>query len=382
MPHPTIDHLASLLTVHESPCVSLFQPTHRHGPENQQDPIRFRNLLRQMEASLGRKDARGVRDLVEKLRALSHDIDFWSHRTEGLAIFGSGERFEVFDLRRPVKELVVVADSFHVKPLIRVLQSASRYQVLCLSRHEARLYEGDQDALDRVELTNVPATITEALGDELTEPHQTVASYGIGAGKGGREMRHGHGAMRDEVDVDADRFFRVIDRGVLENHSRPTNLPLVLAALPEHQARFRRISLNPYLMDDGLLLDPDALSRDELRAQAWWIAESSHLDRLSTLVGDHRAARARHLGSDDVQEVARAATEGRVAVLLLESDREIPGRLDPAAGEVVPGDFASPDTDDVLDDIAETVLRMRGEVFVVPAARMPATTGLAATYRF
>lgn len=44
-----------LLGDHEPPCLSLYQPTHRHHPDNRQDPIRYRNLLREMEDSLGRK---------------------------------------------------------------------------------------------------------------------------------------------------------------------------------------------------------------------------------------------------------------------------------------------------------------------------------------
>jgi len=42
-----------------------------------------------------------------------------------------------------------VADSFHTKPLLRVLQSADRYQILALNRHEAKLYEGNRYFLTR-----------------------------------------------------------------------------------------------------------------------------------------------------------------------------------------------------------------------------------------
>jgi hypothetical protein len=32
--------------------VSLYQSTYRHHPDNQQDPIRFKNVLRKVESSL------------------------------------------------------------------------------------------------------------------------------------------------------------------------------------------------------------------------------------------------------------------------------------------------------------------------------------------
>ena len=83
----TTDQLTGLLADHEPPCISLYQPTHRNHPENQQDPIRYRNLLAEMENSLRQKyPTREVRTLLEKFQALARDDHFWNHRTDGLAI--------------------------------------------------------------------------------------------------------------------------------------------------------------------------------------------------------------------------------------------------------------------------------------------------------
>ena len=68
--------------------------------------------------------------------------------------------------------------------------------------------------------------------------------------------------------------------------------------------------------------------------------------------------------------------------LLIESDRQIAGRLDGATGRVEVADLSNPHVDDLLDDLGELVGRMGGRVWVIPAERMPAHTGLAATYRY
>lgn len=380
----TAEHLTTLLGAHEPPCISLYMPTHRAHPDNLQDPVRYRNLLKEMDTSLRLKyPTREVRPLLEKFQELAHDEAFWNHRTDGLAVLSSPETFQIFELRGTVQSLLVIADSFHTKPLLRTLQAADRYQVLGLNRHEAKLYEGNRDALDEVELTEaVPGTIEEALGDELTEPHLTVASYGSGAGGSGVAMHHGHGQKKDEVEIDNDRFFRAIDRAILEHHSRPSRLPLMLAALPEHHDLFHKISHNPFLMAEGIKLDPQSISTDRLRAEAWRVMEPKYLNRIATLGEQFQQAQSQQLGSADLIEVAAALVAGRVGTLLIEAGRQIPGTVDPTSGKVELSDRDHPQVDDLLDDLAELTLKMGGEVIVVPAERMPSTTGAAATFRY
>jgi hypothetical protein len=376
------DYAAGLLNSHEPPCLSLYQPTHRHHPDNAQDPIRFRNLVRSLDESLRRKlTSREVQPLLDAFMGLADDREFWNYTLDGLAVLAAADFFRVYRLQRPVVELAVVADSFHIKPLLRILQSADRYQLLGLSRQEIKLFEGNRDALDEIApVEGVPQTITDALGEELTEPHLTVASYGTGPR--GPAMRHGHGSKKDELDIDTERFFRAVDRAILEHHSRPSSLPLILAALPEHHSPFRRVSQNPFLLADGIEADPAALAIDTLRERAWRVVEPRYLARLAGLADEFGAAKFKGLGSEDPSLVAEAAVGGRVATLLIEADRHLPGRIDYASGRIEPDDLAHPEVDDVLDDLGELVLQKGGQMLVVPAERMPTQTGIAAIYRF
>jgi hypothetical protein len=339
-------------------------------------------MVKSLEESLRQKyPKREIQPLMEPFQVLADEHAFWNHTLDGLAVLGGPDMFQVYRLQRPVPELAVVADSFHIKPLIRIMQSVDRYQVLALNRREIKLFEGNRDVLDEIGLApGLPRTITEALGEELTEPHQTVASYGMGAGA--TPSRHGHGGKMDEIDRDTERFFRVIDRAILEKHSHPSGLPLMLAALTEYHTPFRKLSHNSFLMADGLETNPNALSLDELRQQAWKKVEPLYLKRLDHLVESYQTDCSRQLGSDDLTQVAQAAVAGRVATLLVEAEREVPGRINPATGQIELGDISNPDIDDILDDLAQTVMRLKGDVVVVPAEWMPSSTGVAATYRF
>jgi len=140
--------LAEMASSNGRPCLSLYQPTHRRHPDNQQDPIRFRHLVKALETSLRQQHATdAVKALVEPFEALAQDHDFWNHTLDGLAVLGAPGLFRVFLLQRPVAELAVAADSFHTKPLRQQLQSTARYQVLALSLHKVQLFEGDRKAI-------------------------------------------------------------------------------------------------------------------------------------------------------------------------------------------------------------------------------------------
>jgi len=296
------DYPAGLLEAHEPPCLSLYQPTHRHHPEKQQDPIRFRNLVKAMEESLRQKyPTREIQLLLGPFQDLADNRDFWNHTFDGLAVLGAPDMFRVYRLQRSVAELVIVADSFHTKPLMRIFQSAGRYQVLGLNRREIKLFEGNRDALDEIEpAPGVPRTILKALGEDLTEPHLTISTHG--SGPTGPAIYHGQGAKKDEVDLDTERFFRAVDRAVMEHHSRPSGLPLLLAALPEYHNLFHQVSHNPLLMTEGIDIHPDAQPIDALRDRAWRVVEPHYLARLAGLIEEFGVARSKGLGGDELAD--------------------------------------------------------------------------------
>jgi len=176
--------------------------------------------------------------------------------------------------------------------------------------------------------------------------------------------------------------------------------------LPEHHGIFRQISKNPFLVDEGIKIHPDALPLDELRERAWQIVKPQYQKRLMELADDFAVAQSKGLGLDNVPKIAEAAVAGRIATLLIEADREIAGRMDAATGKLELTDLSQrpadigvpvshdatgklklthlgdPEVHDVLDDLGELVLSKGGKVVVIPSEQMPTKTGAAATCRY
>ena len=379
--------LSQLLAKRDAPCLSLYQPTHRSFPERQQDPIRFKHLVRQLEDSLKQQGrAEQAKSLLKPFHDLIDDPDFWNANRDGLAVFGAKDYFEVFRLQRSVPELAVANDRMHLKPMLRIAQSADRYQILAITLDSVRLFEGNRDSVDEVALGDgVPKTVEEALGRELTEKGQTGFPQGFGrASERGDPMQveSGGAGRQDEIDRDRDRFFREVDRAILEHHSRRSKLPLILAALPEHQFHFRKHSHNSFLLAEGIESDVSLLSRDELRQKSWMVMQPRYLKRLEGFINQYGESHGQGLATDQIELIGQATLEGRVATLLVEAERQIPGVADQQQGKAVPVEDDTATTPDLLDELTIWTLEQGGEVISVPTERMPTESGAAAIYRY
>ncbi|MDQ1813875.1 hypothetical protein RBA41_11210 [Massilia sp. CCM 9210] len=379
----TRELLFDLMKQQDGPCLSLYLQTHRHHPDNAGDPLRFRHLVEQLEKSLNDAPEQQRAELLAPFRKLEHDKQFWQHTQNGLVVLSAAGKSHVLHLLRPVEDFTVVADTWHIKPLLRQLHTADRFQVLCLTRVDVRLYEGNRDTLEEVDLpAPVPRTVEAALGSELTEPYQKVSSYGMGPAGGG-DMRHGHGSKKDEVEVDTLRFFRVVDDAITEHCSKPAGVPLVLVCLAQYQGEFRSLSKNPHLLPDGVSIDPGALSAEQLREKAWQAIAPAYAKEIALAVDAFHVAQAKGLGAQALDDTVTAALEGRVDTLLVSAEARIPGRIDVASMQVCKSDdFDDPRVGDVLNDVTELVLLHDGETLVIPQASMPGASNVAAILRY
>ncbi|HLS17642.1 MAG TPA: hypothetical protein VK049_07460 [Paenalcaligenes sp.] len=386
MGHLSFDALSPFLERQEGPCLSLYQATHRSHPDNAQDPIRFKNLVKELEQSLSSKYHKNEYEpLLEPFHRLAADEHFWQHTLDGLAILAKKDEFQVFSLQRPTPDFAVVSDSFHIKPLLRQMQTLDRFQVICLTRQAVQLFEGNRDVMDHILLDDeFPSTIEQALGEEREAGTLSIASYRLGAAaRTSAAMFHGHGGRAEAVEVDTERFFRVVDRAINDRITKRSNLPLVLVTLPEYQGIFRKLSHNSHLLKEGISIDPTALSVDDLRQRVWQVVEPVAQERVANAVAQFKKSHGTGLASDNIQSVVRAILDGRVDTLLISAEQRIPGRINRQEKKVdILEDFNAPDVEDVLDDLAEMAFRRSGKLMVLPEEVMPTDTGIAAIYRY
>lgn len=373
----TRDEILRLLAPHGRPCVSLFLPTHRHAPDSAQDPIRFKNLVKSVRGLLTEGAAKPVaEEILKPLESLAGPA-FWRDQLDGLAVFACPGFQAVYRLPMSLPERAIVADSFHVRPIVGALKANRRFYVLSVSQKSVTLYEGSPTGLGAVDLRDLPTSMRAVLG--VAEGGGGIQVHSAG---GGEAIFHGGGAPDENRKEELARFFRTIDKALWER-LRDEQVPLVLAGPASYFPIYRDISRYAYLAPTGVEGNVDTATPEELHARAWPVVRAVFDAEEDEAVAEYARLASSRLATSILTEVSSAAVKGRVRRLFVQAGKVLFGHLDPVTGDVLlHGRQEGAADDDVLDDLTEAVLARAGEVLELPAGKMPEGAAAAAILRW
>jgi len=375
--------LQGLMHGYHGPCVSIFMPTHRGAAETLQDQIRFKNLLREAEENLVKRGLRfpEAGQFLEPAQALQKDSLFWRHQMDGLAVFLSPEISRFYRLPADFKELVVVTDRFHIKPLLPLLSGDDRFYVLALSQKEVRLFHGSRHSLTEVDLKGMPSSLPEAfLQNDLERQVQFHTGTPQGAAKRAA-IFHGHGSGAMDSKDNILQCFRQVDRS-LHEVLRKEQAPLVLAGVDFLFPIYRQANTYQPLVDEGISGNPEGVNPDELHDEAWRIVRPHFQKARDEAIALYRQMTAMDRSSCDIKTIVRSAYHGRVETLFAAVGLQRWGMFDLATGKVCLRDQAGPGDEDLLDFAAIHTLFNGGTVYAVEPDEVPGDTPLAAVFRY
>ncbi len=326
------------------PLVTITLPTHRTAPENQQDPIRVKNLVSQaVDRLLNEFNKREVEAILRNIDQAANQIDYRS-ALDGLAIFVHQDFFRLFYLPFTLKERVVIDETFFTRDLVLALNRTQRYWVLVLSEKPTRLFEGVRDSLYEIQAEGFPMVHSGPGGEEPLP--------------GGFGVRKSH--IRDEYHR---KFFRQVDQA-LKPILADDPLPLVVVGVDRHLAFFNEVTIHQAQILTTLSGSHDKTSPAELAKLVWPLVELNLSEqRKQYLLELEKAIGERKVGST-IGEVWRYAHEGRGRLLLVEENFHYPAIVDesrrtlaPANDPTVPGVI-----DDAVDEVIQAVLAHQGKV--------------------
>lgn len=376
------DDLDLLVQQPRSPCVSLYMPTHRSGPETQQGPIRLKNLIREAEVRLlgtgiPRRDASEV---LHPARELIEDEAFWRHQSGGVALFLRAGWFRSYRLPLDFEELVVVSDRFHVSPLLPLLTGDGHFFVLALSENEARLLAGTRSAVHVVNVPGLPAGVKDAL--RYDDPQRELGSHAAErGGPGGRVVQHGQGIGAEVQKERLGRYLQAVDGSVRPSLGEQ-QAPLVLAGVEYVRAMYRDINTYPHLLEEGISGSPDRVSSEELHTRAWAVVEPLFGRDREDAAAAYREALGTGRASDSLEEVLTAAEAGRIDVLFVPTGTQVSSATHGSAGVAhADGGQELGDRDLIEQAVVRTMLK-GGTVYAVPEGEMPGRVPVAALFRY
>jgi hypothetical protein len=386
-----LSDLKQLLDVRPGLHVSLYLPTHRKGPEIQQDPLVLRHLIDEAQAQL---TAIGVRrpdaeSLLAPARTLveAPQNRFWQHQGEGLALFLCQDQF--LAKRTPVafQPTIHVGRRFVVRPLLPALAGDAPFYVLALSQHQVRLLAATQFTIGEIPLPDVPRNLEDTLRYYEFERQVRVRSAGSPGAPGGNRASayHGHGSASDEASLKRHllEYVHAVESGVSMTLAEQT-APLVLAGVAEMQGLYRGENRYRYLLPVGIDVNPDPLTAEDLQHQAWELvaphtqeAQTQALALFQQLVGtgDGRAAYS-------LEGVLPAALYRRVDTLFVPASGALWGTFDEEANRVELHPEPQAGDEDLLDYAVYHTLRHGGTIFPLPPEQMPLDAPIAAIYRY
>jgi hypothetical protein len=368
-------------------CVSLYMPTHRFGREQQQDPIRFKNLVvwaqnKLLESGLRRPE---VRELTRPAEDLLADKDFWQHQSDGLAVFLSPDFSQTYRLPSKFDELLVIANNFQIKPLLPLLSKDGKFYILAISMNEIRLLLGTKDSVDEIELDGIPTNMQEALWMNDPEKHVGFHTSASSPGRAGmrRATFHGHGGKAAADKTNLLRYFHRIDKGV-NDFLEEKQIPMVLAGVDYLLPIYHEANTYAGLMDEGLEGNPEDVPEKDLHKYAWELVEpvfkedkKQALERFKQLDGQGD-----ELASTDLKTVVKAANFGQVDTLIVPLGVQRWGRYDSQQNKVVLEEKPNPENEDLLDFAAMHTLFNSGRVYAVQPEKIPGDGELAAFLRY
>jgi hypothetical protein len=364
---PTHDELLALARHRGDASVSIYLPTTPVTPDADANRIHLKNLARDAAQALEAKgaDKRRVAALSEHLDGLVEDAEFWRFQAHGLGVLATPDNVRTFRVPTTFTPVVVVADRFFLKPLLRATAFRHSAWVLAFAEGAVRLVEVSADLpAAAVKVEGLPQDAESALGRAtlVNDPMRRVQG-----GEGQKLLFR--------------QYARKVD-AALRPLLAGSDLPLILAANEPLATIYRSVNTYPHLAAATLGGSPDRLTDAQLAAAARPVLDALNQEELAAWRGLFAKREPQGRASTDIAGIARAATMGAVDSLLVDIDAVVPGTVGEEDGKVAFAEGAAADAYGVVDEIARRVLLAGGRVLAVRKDDLPGGQPLAAILRY
>jgi hypothetical protein len=309
------------------------------------------NLAYQLKVMLGKIEtallsnypADKAQPVINKLQQMIADLNYDTHK-KSIAIYVSPIMQKVFYLDVPVKEKVVIDESFEIRDLIYNKKKAQQYLVMVLSANHIRAFYHNNTSLTRLEL-NEPAD-AESYRNDVPE----------------RVSNFSDPEQRKEILLD--KFMHHADNN-LSALLKEFNLPVFVLGTERVLGHFKKITANNIHIARFIHGNYEDATINELQhviqpqVNEW---EKKKQSLLFEQIEDAMSAKKLAVG---IKEVWQAASQKNAKLLVVEKDFIMAAEHGAEPGIIYPKEQVSLNSfhiKDAVDDIIEKVVLNGGNV--------------------
>ena len=241
---------------------------------------------------------------LRPLNALMDDTSIFNRMKGNIGIFRSENFFRILNIPVDVEQMCNVATSFHVKPLLRWLQTDREFLLLGIEKEAAHLYFGNQDSLKLV--------------DSILFPESFKHKYSAGSYLSMAKAR-----LRN---LKEDETFTWLSEWIAE--LTKTSKPKLFVAGEKSIVR----SLNRSLKYENVAQSPVAneFSKNNISdicSAARAILKDESRASLEKSLMEFRFAEEKNLTQKNIFQISKAVVKGRVRSLLVSEELSIFGKI-------------------------------------------------------
>lgn len=379
----TLQDFKSLAAIKADHSISIYLNTHRFGKETEQDPIRLRNLISEVEKQLSKEGLNHptIQKILEPARELLLQSDFWKHTSDGLVVFITSNDFKAYRLPIKFDELIVISSTYHLKPLLPFFARDGHFYILALSQNLIRFFEGTRHSVDEIFLEEALPNLAEAM-----EPLEFSKSLQFHTGTSDKQgglnaaVFHGH----DPSDDDTKRllnWLNKVDKG-LAPFLADEKSPLILAGVDYLFPLFKKTSTYQNIVEENISGNPDQWTTKEIHEKALPIIEPIFTKEEKATIDKYQNLKSQQLTSTAIDEIIFYAHQGRIDTLFTAVGERIWGTCDLQKETLEVRPEPKSGDHDLLNIAAVQTILNGGNVYVVEAEKVPDGSQLAAILRY
>lgn len=336
------EQLQRLATERNTPCITISLNTHRTHPDNGQDKILLKNLLKEAEERViiefGKRNPLLV---LEKIKTVADEIDV-NYNLDSLHIFLSNDTQEI--VKSPwetPKNAVHISESFAIRPLIKNYNRSESYLVMVLSQKSVNLYEAMNDGI-----------VKEIRNDDF--PFSENGFYTTSPDKGS-DPKQQDNLVRE--------FLNNVDKALVKIHNE-TGLQCVVISTEDNYIRLHQVADKPGIYYGYANINYNNTNTHQIVKQSWDIIKDIQKKRRKVAINEMQEAMATGKVVTDLQEIYQSAIDGRGELLIVHQDfAQAVVMKDDRTFDLVEDSTTVNAIDDITSTIAWEVISKKGRVY-------------------